>query len=100
MPSACVVRSWPITLRTSKCCSCLLLPCIFSAVLPDALAAYARLTELQPDCSAYWCNYGTALMEGGAAAEAERPFATAIRLDKGNLMPKVQMGLLRARTQG
>ncbi|GAB2557948.1 tetratricopeptide repeat-containing sulfotransferase family protein [Rhodanobacter koreensis] len=62
--------------------------------LPEATAAYFRLTELTPGCSAYWCNYGTALLESRATSEAEHAYATAIRLDQGNLMPKVQMGLL------
>jgi Flp pilus assembly protein TadD len=66
----------------------------FQRRLAEALAAYARLTELQPKCSAYWCNYGTALLESGVTSEAERAYATAIRLDQGNLMPKVQTGLL------
>ena len=66
----------------------------FQHRLAEALAVYARLTELQPECSAYWCNYGTALLESGVTPEAERAYATAIRLDQGNLMPKVQMGLL------
>ena len=66
----------------------------FQPRLAEALAAYARLTELQPECSAYWCNYGTALLESGLTLEAERAYATAIRLDRDNLMPKVQLGLL------
>ena len=66
----------------------------FQRRLAEALAAYARLTELQPECSAYWCNYGTALLESGVTPEAERAYATAIRLDRDNLMPKVQLGLL------
>jgi len=66
----------------------------FQRRLAEALAAYARLTELQPECSAYWCNYGTALLESGVTPEAERAYAIAIRLDQGNLMPKVQLGLL------
>ena len=66
----------------------------FQGRLAEALAAYARLTELQPECSAYWCNYGTALLESGVTPEAERAYATAIRLDRDNLMPKVQLGLL------
>ncbi|HEV7123704.1 MAG TPA: sulfotransferase [Rhodanobacter sp.] len=66
----------------------------FQHRLPEAAAAYSRLTELNPSCSAYWCNYGTALLESGATSEAERAYAAAIGLDPGNLMPKVQMGLL------
>jgi Tfp pilus assembly protein PilF len=66
----------------------------FQRRLSEATTAYFRLTELHPHNSAHWCNYGTALLESGEAPEAERAFATAIRLDHGNLMPKVQMGLL------
>lgn len=66
----------------------------FQGRLAEALAAYARLAELRPDCSAYWCNYGTALLESGVTLEAEHAYTNAIRLDQHNLMPKVQMGLL------
>ena len=62
--------------------------------LSEATATYFRLTELCPDSSAHWCNYGTALLDSGMTPEAERAFSTAIRLDQSNLAPKVQMGLL------
>ncbi len=83
---------------TSKYCSCSPSACIFSAVLPKPLRLYARLTErLQPgevQLALLQLPSGTALLESGVTPEAERAYATAIRLDQGNLMPKVQMGLL------
>jgi len=62
--------------------------------VPEAIAAYARLTELFPDRSAYWGNYATALREGGFPDEAEAGYRTSIRLNPRDALQSVNLGLL------
>jgi Flp pilus assembly protein TadD len=60
----------------------------------EAIAAFARLTELFPDNGVHWGNYATALREGGFPHEAEASYRTAIRLDPRNPVTRVDLGLL------
>lgn len=62
--------------------------------LADATAAYCRLTEVFPDSSLHRCNYATVLHQTGLLAQAEVAYAEAIRLDPGNIDPKIQLGLM------
>jgi len=61
----------------------------------DALAPYARLTELAPDDSMYWANYATALKLAGDREGAERASKTAVRLSPDQPDRLEQLGLLR-----
>ncbi|MBB6189603.1 tetratricopeptide repeat-containing sulfotransferase family protein [Rhodanobacter sp. MP7CTX1] len=60
----------------------------------EAIAAYARLTELFPDNGVYWANFATALRSGGFRKEAEENYQTSIRLDPHNPVPRVDLGLM------
>jgi len=62
--------------------------------VPEAIAAYARLTELFPSKGVHWANYATALREGGFLTEAEAGYLTAIPLDPRNPVPRVDLGLM------
>jgi len=65
----------------------------------EAAAICLRLTELFPDSSLHWCNYASMLLAAGSFAEAEAAFATSIRLDPRNTVPRVQSGLMWIRTK-
>lgn len=65
----------------------------------EAAATCLRLTELFPDSSLHWCNYASMLLAAGSFAEAEAAFATSIRLDPRNTVPRVQSGLMWIRTK-
>ena len=60
----------------------------------EAIAAYARLTELFPDKGVHWANHATALREGGFLSEAEAGYRTAIALDPRNPVTRVDLGLM------
>jgi Flp pilus assembly protein TadD len=62
--------------------------------IPEAIVAYARLTELFPDKGVYWANHATVLREGGFLAEAEAGYRTAIELDPQNPITRVDLGLM------
>jgi Flp pilus assembly protein TadD len=62
--------------------------------IPEAIVAYARLTELFPAKGVHWANYATALREGGFLTEAEAGYLTAIQLDPRNPLPRVDLGLM------
>jgi Flp pilus assembly protein TadD len=62
--------------------------------MPEAIDAYARLTELFPAQAVHWGNYGTALREAGRLDEAEKAYDEAIRLDGGSAAPHINAGLL------
>lgn len=61
----------------------------------DALAPYARLTELAPDDSMHWANYATALKLAGDREGAERASKTAVGLSPDQPDRLEQLGLLR-----
>ncbi len=61
----------------------------------DALAPYARLTELAPDDSMHWANYATALKLAGDREGAERASKTAVRISPDQPDRLEQLGLLR-----
>src|ERR1700729_2611575 len=52
--------------------------------ISEAVAAYARLTELFPDKGVHWANHATALCEAGFLKEAEAGYRTSISLDPSN----------------
>ena len=62
--------------------------------LPEARSIYAELTRLFPTSSVHWNNYATVLMDVGAGEEARVAYSKAIELDPGNLLPRIQLGLL------
>ena len=62
--------------------------------LGEALAVYARLTELFPDSSLHCCNYATALRAAGSLPEAEAAYVAAIQREPQNSEPKIQLGLM------
>jgi Flp pilus assembly protein TadD len=62
--------------------------------IPEAIDAYAHLTELFPGNGVHWANYATALREGGQLTEAETAYRTAIQLDPNNPIPRVDLGLM------
>ena len=63
--------------------------------LQDALAVYARLTELCPSSGIHWGNYATALREAGALQASGEAYATARRLAPGDAGILMNLGLLQ-----
>ena len=61
--------------------------------LDDAIAAYRRLTEMQPTSNVHWCNYATILAESGRAEESESAWRKALELDPKDPEPHLQVGL-------
>jgi tetratricopeptide (TPR) repeat protein len=60
--------------------------------MDDAIAAYHRLTEAQPDAAIHWSNYATTLNEAGRSEEAETAWRKVIELDPGDAESRIQVG--------
>ena len=62
--------------------------------LGEAIAVYARLTEMSPASGVHWGNYATALRESGALQESAQAYAVAKRLAPDNAGILMNLGLL------
>lgn len=62
--------------------------------LHETVAAYAKLTQLWPDKSIHWNNYGVALADAGADEEARHAYLKAVKLDPDNVPARTQLGVL------
>jgi Flp pilus assembly protein TadD len=58
----------------------------------DAIAAFRRLTEVQPASPIHWSNYATILAESGRAEESESAWRKAMELDPRDPEPRLQIG--------
>ena len=58
----------------------------------DAIAAFQRLTEMQPAVAIHWNNYATILAEVGRTDEAENAWRRAAELDPADPEPRLQVG--------
>ena len=69
----------------------------FQSKLAQAAQTYRQLTQLCPQNSVHWNNYATVLSQIGQDADADAAFATALKLDPGNVDAHVNLGLLQLR---
>ena len=58
----------------------------------DAIAAFQRLTQVQPESPIHWSNYATMLSEAGRAEESESAWRKAMELDPRDPEPHIQVG--------
>jgi Flp pilus assembly protein TadD len=58
----------------------------------DALDAFRRLTEVQPDSSVHWNNYATILAEIGRKEESESAWLKAAEVDPRDPESRMQIG--------
>src|SRR5437879_11675392 len=58
----------------------------------DAIAAFLRLTEVQPASPVHWSNYATILSETGRAEESESAWHKMMELDPRDPEPRIQLG--------
>ena len=65
--------------------------------MEDAIRRQTTATELAPDAAAYWNSLGMTLGGNGRAAEAERAFRQAARLDEKNPRYAYNLGLILER---
>jgi Flp pilus assembly protein TadD len=58
----------------------------------DSIAAFRRLTQVQPESSIHWSNYGMALVEAGRADESESAWRKAMEIEPSDPEPYLQIG--------
>jgi len=60
--------------------------------MDDAVAAFRRLTQVQPESPIHWSNYATILGECARAEESENAWRKAMELDPRDPEPRIQIG--------